>query len=438
MSVSAFFGLQTALRGLVAHQRALDTTAHNIGNASTPGYSRETANLTAAPALTLPGVTSAGGIASLGSGVDVESFTRTRDAFADLQYRAQNMSLGQYSTTADKLSEAEQSLSEPGDNGIGKVLSDFWNTWSDLANHPSDIATRQAVVNQAQLLTTRINSLHNDLASVQTEAQTEYATIAGSNGDVASAANDIAQLNAAIKSAVQQGDQPNDLLDRRDVALDTLSKLGQVSVTDLGNGSIQVNFGDAAQPLVDDSTVNWPQTLTSPGGQLGALLKLGDPTAAGTISSYLGDLDNMTSQLINTVNTIHGSPAFFTGTNASTIGVGVTATTLNAGTPPALAEDNDIARAMTALRGGAADTAYANLVARIGGDARSANQQQTTSQALVDSANDRRQSASGVSMDEEMTNMVRFQRGYQASARLMSTMDEMLDTLINRTGKVGL
>ena len=100
--------------------------------------------------------------------------------------------------------------------------------------------------------------------------------------------------------------------------------------------------------------------------------------------------------------------------------------------------DNTIALQVSKLRGGAADNAYANLVARIGGDVRTANQQQATTQALVDSANDRRQSASGVSMDEEMTNMVRFQRGYQASARAMSTMDEMLDTLINRTGRVGL
>src|SRR5205823_14845802 len=163
--------------------------------------------------------------------------------------------------------------------------------------------------------------------------QTEYGTITGANGDVASLANQIASLNQAIKSAVQQGDQPNDLLDRRDVALDKLSKLGQVSVTDLGQGTIQVNFGDAAQPLVDDTTVTWPQALTSPGGQLGALLKLGDPTAAGTITSYLSDLDGMASQLIASVNAIHGAPAFFSGTDAATIGVAVTASTLNAGTP---------------------------------------------------------------------------------------------------------
>ena len=126
--ISAFFGLQTALRGLTAHQRALDTTAHNIGNASTEGYSRQQAVLTAAHTLDLPGITSNGGLAMLGSGVDVESFNRVRDAFADLQFRAQNMALGQYSTQASTLGQAEMSLSEPSDNGIGQVLSKFWSS----------------------------------------------------------------------------------------------------------------------------------------------------------------------------------------------------------------------------------------------------------------------------------------------------------------------
>jgi flagellar hook-associated protein 1 len=435
--ISAFFGLQTALRGLTAHQRALDTTAHNIGNASTEGYSRQQAVLTAAHTLDLPGITSNGGLAMLGSGVDVESFNRVRDAFADLQFRAQNMALGQYQTTASMLGTAETSLSEPSDNGIGQVLAQFWSSWDDLANHPEAPATRQALVNQAGLLTDRVNTLQKSLAGVRTEAQTQYAMLTGPTGDVMGYANEIASLNQSIKAAVQQGGQPNDLMDKRDVALDKLSQLAQISVTDLGQGTIQVNFGDAAQPLVDDATVNWPQTLTAPGGQLGALLKLGDTTAAGTITSYMSDLDGFASQLISSVNAIHGTP-FFSGTDASTIGVAVTASTVRAATPPAPAGANDIALAMSVLRGGSADTAYANLVARLGGESRAASQQEATTQALVDTAQDRRQSASGVSMDEEMTNMVRFQRGYQASARVMSTMDEMLDTLINRTGRVGL
>jgi flagellar hook-associated protein 1 FlgK len=437
MSISSFFGLNTSLSGLLAQQRALDVTAHNISNASTEGYSRQQAVLTASNPLDVVGLTRAGQMASIGAGVSVEDFARVRDSFADLQYRAQNQALGQHETTAELLGTAELSLSEPSDNGIGQVLNKFWSAWDDLSNHPESPATRQALVNQASLLADRIKTLSGDLQSVRTQASTQYNLLTGPTGDVQALGTEIASLNASIQAAVQQGAQPNDLMDRRDLALDKLSKLAQVSVTDLGEGSIQVNFGDAAQPLVNGTTVNWPQTLTAPGGQLGALLKISDPSPAGTISGYLSDLDGMANNLISTVNAAHTAP-FFSGTDASTIGVAVTASSVLAGPVGSDAGDNTIALAVSKLRGGSADDAYANLVARIGGEVRTANQQQATTQALVDSASDKRQSASGVSMDEEMTNMVRFQRGYQASARAMSTMDEMLDTLINRTGKVGL
>ena len=438
MAISSFFGLNTALRGLVAHQRALDVTAHNIGNAATEGYTRQTASLGAVDPMEIQGEGRTG-IVQLGAGVTVESFARMRDAFADLQYRAQNQALGQHEASAELIGQAELGLSEPSDTGIGELLNKFWSSWDDVANHPESPATRQALVNQAALLTDRITQLKSSLAAVRTEAQTQYAQITGPNGDVQALANEISQLNVAIKSITGSGGQPNDLLDRRDKALDKLSKLAQVSVTDLGGGAIRVNFGDAATPLVDDTTVTWPQTLTAPGGKLGALLKVGDTTAAGTITTYMNDLDAFAADLISKVNTAHGAP-FFSGTDASTIGVAVTASTVRASAvgPPTPPGANDIAVAVSALRGKTSDVLYANLVARIGGDARASSQLALTAQALVDSASDRRQSVAGVSMDEEMANMLRFQRGYQASARVMNTMDEMIDTLVNRTGRVGL
>jgi len=437
-TISSFFGLNTALRGLLAQQQALDVTAHNIANGATEGYSRQSAVLSASEAMRVisPGPNTSSGY--LGSGVEVQQFTRMRDQFADLQFRAQNQSLGQFETTSTLVGEAELNLSEPSDTGLNQLLGKFWSAWDDLSNNPESPATRQALVNQSQLLTDRINNLQSQLTGVRAEAQSQYALLTGSNGDVAALANQIAQLNASIKAAVSSGGQPNDMLDRRDAAVDKLSKLAQIKVTDLGQGTIQVDFGDAATPLVNDTTVTWPQPLVSPGGQLGALLKLGDTTNAGTITAYMNDLDGFASQLASSVNALH--PGFFSGTTASTITVGVTAASVKASAlgPPAPSGANDIALAVSKLRGGAADNAYANLVARIGGDARTADQQQATAQALVTQATDRKQSVSGVSMDEEMSNMLKFQRGYQASARAMSTMDEMLDTLINRTGKVGL
>src|SRR3954468_8175845 len=203
-TVSTFFGLNPALKGLIAHQRALDVTAHNIGNASTEGYTRQTASLAAVDPMQIQGEGRTG-LVQLGAGVTVESFARLRDQFADLQYRAQNQALGQHEANAQLIGQAELGLAEPSDNGIGALLNKFWNAWDNVANHPDQPATRQALVNQAALLSTRIGELSKSLSDVRAEAGSQYTSIVGPNGDVQALANDIAQLNTAIKSITGSG-----------------------------------------------------------------------------------------------------------------------------------------------------------------------------------------------------------------------------------------
>ena len=454
MPISTFFGLETTLRGILAHQQAIDTTGHNVSNANTEGYSRQTATLGATtPLLITAGVGNGNVMAHIGSGVGVESYQRIRNQFLDLQYRAQAMQVGYQETTAEQLDQIEMGLAEPGDNGIAKQLNKFWSTWSDVANNPNDPAARQALIDQAQNLTSAFKSLDQQLTNVKSQAAAQYAAITGPGGDVETIATAITQLNGSIKAFVAGGDAPNDLLDRRDMLIDQLSKLGQVSVNDLGNGSIDIFFGGTGTALVADTTVNWPQTLdsTSPpaGGQLGALLKITDssPPAAtpGVIDTYRDQLNAVAKQLADDVNFFHNPGGtgtnFFTygaaGTEAGTltVNVGVAGVRTSSG---GAAGANDIALQITNLRGGTADDLYTAFVTRIGGDLKNAQTGEQNANVLLSSINDRRQSVSGVSLDEEMTNLVRFQRGYQASARAMSTIDQMLDTLINRTGSVGL
>jgi flagellar hook-associated protein 1 FlgK len=441
MPISTFMGLQTSLRGLLAHQQAIDTTSHNVANANTDGYSRQNATLSATDAMKVVGIGS-GNIGSLGTGVTVEGYTRVRDAFLDLQYRAQNMQVGDQQTRSTQLDQVELSLSEPGDNGIASQLSKFWNGWADLSNSPDDVAARQALIDQAKNLAASFQTVDTQLTTVKSQANSEYAALTGPSGDVQAIASEISTLNGAIKQFTANGDQPNDLLDRRDQLLDKLSLLGQVRVTDLGNGSIQVDLGDAAQPLVDDTTVTWPQALAAPGGKLGALIDIGK--TGGTIDSYRTDLNTVVKTIADAVNNLHNPGGtgtnFFTytaGAEAATLGVNVTTSTVKTSTSGA-AGANDIALQIAGLRGGTPDKLYTSFVTRIGGDLHNAQRGEANATVLLNSIEDRRQSTSGVSMDEEMTNLVRFQRGYQASARTMSTMDQMLDTLINRTGVVGL
>jgi flagellar hook-associated protein 1 FlgK len=437
MNVSSFMGLQTALKGLLAQQRGLDVTAHNLANANTVGYTRQEASLVASEPLTIKaGALASGGGALLGQGVEVEAYRRLRDSFLDVQYRGQTMALGGHETTSRALASIEAALNEPGDGGIGALLGQFWSAWGDVANYPESQPARQALVGHAETLATAIRTLDARLTSVAQEATAEYTAITGPSGPIVAAATEIQRLNVMIESAVKAGRAPNDLLDRRDVLLDELSGYAQVSVADLGGGLIRVNFGDAAQPLVDGtSTPNWPQALTAPGGRLGALLGLGPKMAA-----YRTQLNDFARELKLSVNALHTPPSFFgasVGAEASNITVAVGAGSVRPGSTAAPGANN-LALAIGALRGKLADQRYADLVGRIGADAASVNRQLETSQALVDAAETRRQEVSGVAMDEEVTNMIRFQRGYQASSRVMSTMDEMLDLLINRTGRVGL
>ena len=439
MPISTFMGLQTSLRGLLAHQQAIDTTGHNVANANTPGFSRQEAVVAPTQPFVVPAnsvLTGAG--AQLGTGVDVSSIRRIRDAFLDIQYRAQSTALGDASARSNSLEQVELAFAEPGDDGLASQLDKFWNAWSDVANAPESAGARSALISSAQTLSTSFQTLSSQLTTVATQAQDEYDAITGPTGDVASWAAELAGLNTSIRDAVVRGQQPNDLMDRRDLLIDQLSSLAQVSVTDVGNGAQQVDFGGVT--LVDPMTpagYSWPQTLTTPGGKLGALLDLASPT--GPALSFRTQLDAVASDLVTSVNALHSSTPFFdpAGTTAATINVVATIATLQTGSGAAAGE-NDVAQSIAALRGGTTDQLYGALVARVGIAVQANSRAQSTAQSLADAVDSRRQSISGVSLDEEMTNMIRFQRGYQASARTMTTLDDMLDTLINRTGRAGL
>jgi flagellar hook-associated protein 1 len=436
MPIPSMQGLQTALSGLIASQEAIDTTGHNIDNAETPGYSRQTAVLQTNPSLPIHAmspITGKGG--QLGEGVSVATITRIRNTYLDAQYRAQNAGLGAASTEAEELQQAQSAFDEPSSSGLSSQISAFWSAWSSLANSPSS-AAREGVVSTGTQLATTLNQLSGQISTIAGQATQQYNAITGATGEVQDDANQIAQLNQQIKLSEQAGQQPNDLLDRRDLLLDKLSALGNVTVTQAADGTDTVNFGDAAKPLVEGATVNWPQTLTAAaGGQLGALLKLSGPT--GQLASYQTTLNEVAAQLSGSVNALHTSTPFFSGTTAATIAVAVTPAQVQT-SGAGVSGGNEVAQAIAALRGGTAERTYTGLVAQVGSDVRTAQDDQTTAQAVVSSISNQRQSVSGVSLDEEMTNLISFQRGYEASARTLTAMDEMLSTLIDHTGTVGL
>jgi flagellar hook-associated protein 1 len=456
MPISSFYGLQTSLRGLMAQQRLLDTTSHNIANASTAGYSRQEATLAASQALQIPaGSTASGSGAHLGSGVDVQSYRRVRDQFLDLQYRGQNTNLQEWTARANGLDSAELSLAEPGDNGINAQLAKFWDAWSKLEQHPTDASAKQALVEQATSLGDSFASVRAQMTAAQSAARAEYDDITrpasgtDQGGQIAQIAVQLADLNTTISHFLTAGDTPNDLMDARDQLLDKLSGFGQISVEQLSTGSLNVSFVDkvtgTTYPVVTDVTSAWGGPPAgdnwTPGGQMGGLLGVAQ-VPGGTIDGYLNSLDTIAGQIATKVNATYGGSFFTVGTPpAATLMVDAALTTdpttVVAGT--GAPGSNDIALAISKLAGDPdIDGAYKAFVAQVGSNVNEAERQRANAQVLTDSVEDRRQSVAGVSMDEEMSNLIRFQRAYQASARAMSTMDEMIDVLINRTGRVGL
>jgi flagellar hook-associated protein 1 FlgK len=471
MGISTFLGLETALRGILAQQRAIDIAGHNIANAGTVGYTRQSANLVT----TTPFNDSPHGL--LGTGVDVAGYQRIRDSFIDIQLRAQTMRKGSAEAQQDGLNQVELSLSEPSDTGLSSLLGKYWGAWQTLQGSPESLATRQTVVQAAASLADGINTVANQFATVQSQtAQEQTSTVAQVN----SIGTQIASLTTAIKSAQLVGQAPNDLLDRRDVLLDQLSELGNVTVsTTAGSagalGAIDVSIGGAV--LVSDTTAATVGLVASVGppavlgmnptsGKLAGLAAVitaigthADTVAATPGTGYIGKLDELAKTIADQTNTQHAAGfdlagvagvAFFTTTTdneAASIAVNpalLASPSLVAASATGQPGDSGNALAIAGLQratliGGATiDTAYSQLVTQIGSDSQQAQQSLSNATSLVDALSNRRMSVSGVSLDEEMANLLQYQRGFQASARALSAMDEMVDQLVNRTGRVGL
>jgi flagellar hook-associated protein 1 len=441
MTIPTLTGLQTALSGLEASQAAIDTTGENISNANTPGYTRQIVNTVETPGLNVGGVMDESGAPTqLGTGVDVSSISRVRDQFLDVQYRAQNSLASAASTISQQLQNAQSAVGTSSTSGLQADMSAFWTAWSNLATNPSSSAAQQSVYDAGQTLVSNFQSVSGQMTTVSNQAQTQYNTLIGPNGQVQQDANQIATLNAQIVQANQDGQSPNSLLDQRDNLLDDLSGLAQVSVTPQTNGAVQVAFGGVS--LISGTTggtVTMPSagSLTpSSGGELGALLSL--TSSSGPIAQLQNSLDGVATTVANDVNGLQpsGSPFFSFNSSdpAASIAVAVSTPSAITATSSGSTTAGDLAQSIANLSGGAPDQAYAAFVAQVGDTVQSAENTQTTAQAVLSGISNQRQSVSGVSLDQEMANLINYQQAYQASARVMNAMNSAINSLITVAG----
>lgn len=219
--MSGLFGtFHIATRGLFAQQRAIDTTSHNIANANTEGYSRQRVTLQTSRPFPMPSLNNAVGPGQLGTGVDVASVDRIRDSFLDYQVRVEMGVNGQFSGRDKFLSEIENIMNEPTDTGISNLIGKFFDSWNTLATSASKSNAKSIVAQQALALTNELNHTYTELESLKKNTQT---VIKDTVFDINSILKQLNQINQQITQVKVAGNNPNDLMDRRDLLLDQLS-----------------------------------------------------------------------------------------------------------------------------------------------------------------------------------------------------------------------
>ncbi|HHY59753.1 MAG TPA: flagellar hook-associated protein FlgK, partial [Clostridia bacterium] len=219
MSGGTFFGFNTALKSLFAQQKAINTTAHNIANASTPGYTRQQAVMAADFAFPVPSLNRPGGAGQIGTGVLVVEMRRIRDQFLDKQIRQELATLGQWEQRAETLKLVETVFIEPSDSGLSKLFNEFWVAWQELSKNAENVAIRTSLVETAVSLAEAFNHAHQQLTQIVEDLK-YMAEIKATQ--INTIARQIDDLNKQIATIQLAGDAPNDLKDKRDLLLDEL------------------------------------------------------------------------------------------------------------------------------------------------------------------------------------------------------------------------
>jgi flagellar hook-associated protein 1 FlgK len=455
--------MSLAGKALLTHQKALNVTANNIANVNTPGYSRQRLIVeSSTPFQSSIGV--------MGSGVEAVAIERIYDRFLGVQINAETESLGRWQAQKDVLDVVEIIFDESGDFGLSQALSDFWNAWQDLTNNPSGYNERLVLQAKSEVLVNTFHRIYSDLQDVQEGID---ANIEGGIEDINRLASEIADLNQKIMEAETSGFRANDYRDQRDVALKELAQMIDINTCEDVSGRVAVSIADG-KTLVEGNTFRNLVTEDDGGHKDirwvagdGSLVDITDSIKGGKlkgwvnardviINGYMGQLDLLAQGIVDEVNDLHqggygldGS----TGNDFFTI-IGVNAAAGIELNPAIVADLDVIAAASTStgipgdnsnaitianlqhemtMNGGSStfDGYFNSLVSQVGEEVQKTNAYYTHQDNMLTQLENRRESISGVSLDEEMMNLIKFQHAYDAAAKLIATADELMQTVLN-------
>ena len=471
---ATFYAFEAAKSGLTAAQAGLDVTANNIANQSTQGYSRQIVDQAATHPKLYRYKLAQNSVLSYDMGVDVKGIRQMRDQFLDLRYRSANAQNASVSKSLSILTDMENSLDETQTDGLNVMLQDFYAQLQTLSQNAGEVEFSSLVRSNAQKVTQSINHYAAQLSNISAQ---EMDSIGIGVKDVNTLLGKIDTINRSIQAAKLQNNSINELSDTRNIYLDQLSAYMDIAVTDHDDGTVSIKAG--GQFLLDapNNTVAAVTVAGSAGnvsiaadgnamalaagslaGSMQVLNGYGSYAGAGQssfrgIPYYLASLDSLADSFGSTFNTINGTgKPLFTGSTASTIAISSQwladanyITSTNDADQEAGKNDNilNFIEAMEENRNisssfnGTFEDFTLSMMTDIAIDISYNKDVSETSDMVMASITNQRQAVMGVDINEETANLMKYQRAFEASSRVITAMDEALDILINRTGMVG-
>ncbi|KAA3617590.1 MAG: flagellar hook-associated protein FlgK [Calditrichaeota bacterium] len=448
MSISSLF--EIGRRSLSGYQTAIDTTSNNIANSNNEGYTRRRVDLN--------NLTTINGFAGFGSGVDASSLSRMREKFAEYSLWRENHNLGKYEKTETLLTQIESIFGDDSDGSLQNVLSEFWNSWNDLATEPESESYRTLVKNKGQLLANTFRSTHTRVVKLQRQLDPElYESVA--------MINKMSEQLLEINQQLRLGNSP-DLMDRRDQLITDLSHIINIDVKEKDNGEVSILFGghilisenkaNALEVNIDRTnnlhaaTITFKDSDFEPdidGGSLSGLLNVFNEN----IPNYLDQLDTLANSISEQVNSAHSAGYNLAGTTGINFFNSGSSGAANLQMNQAVINDPTLIATRGATEGVGANSVaesifnlqfdtfvanetpadfYISLVTEIGSEIDDASFLRYSQELITQQLQNQRDEISGVSLDEEMTKLVQYEQAYQAAAKIIQTVDEMINTVL--------
>ncbi len=457
-----FYALNISKNALFAQTHVLNVVSHNVANANTPGYSRQTVLLASIAdsntnqSIMLNQIT-------VGSGVEAKFVERSRFSLYDAIYRKENQTYNSFAKTEELLNQVELLFDEPSDRGLSQIMNDFFNGWQDLANDPQNMAARQSLKSMGNELCDRFHRINDQLLTMRQDIDNEITAMPARINEIS---HEIADLNSSIRVADSQGTSANDLRDKRDLLIDELSEYTDVRAVEQSDGTYTVIVG--SKVIVEHDSVSELRAVSSTSvqrniqktiiisedgmqyepsqGKIGALVEFRDKV----IEEIIDKFDTLAESIVKTVNFEHRNGYGLDGETDRSFFDPAHVKAFNISISDDIADVAHIAASGDGSKGDNANALRINdlrdlklvenqfsyseyynaTIADIGVMAREAKSGRQNEELLVTQIDNSREVIKGVSIDEELITMIQTQHIYQAASRLIVTVDAMLETLM--------